>query len=79
MRTQRYEALTNAACPPGTEPSYNFRAGDPLELTQQDADTLLKAEAIKPLDTPQSKAVPSGNLPQRGNGNNGGNPNQGGK
>lgn len=69
-RLQRYEALTNAACPPDSVPKFSFRAGDVLELPENEAQMLLKAEAIKPLDVPTTAAVPSNRT--GGNGNAGG-------
>lgn len=58
-RLQRYEALTNAACPPESVPCFNFRAGQILELPENEAQMLLKAEAIKALDVPASSPSPS--------------------
>lgn len=46
----KYEALTNAS-PSDTCPhQYRFRSGDKIELTDEQAEPLLKISAIRPLE-----------------------------
>lgn len=56
----KYEALTNASpsdtCPHG----FRFRSGDKIELTDEQADILMKAGAVRPLEVrPPAKIEPT--------------------